>query len=733
MGIDLTGGGFGPYIPGITQPSEAQVEEAEEFGAYGDPMDRRWPGTGFSSFTHDMKPIRPTDVSDWFDMTDEQRWTTIMNAYILMNDALIQGDMSQVEDDTFIILGWGANDKNAQAAGAELLGEEGIKLFVGEGYNPKTGMPLLNDLDSSPSERWNPFGTDEPRGYVDRMAKLINDTMEGEQGWWRRNFATPGEVSLFSAAANGGNMTTNEQKWAHRGQMAADALAFAAGAQIVGGAVVAPRFAAGQWKVSQMLKPANLTRLVTSPNARRFHGTMLAGSVANWSYSMALGYINDVETELYEPIREMVENGEMGGDEATLIIQSTHSLNQSEGISRVIPPSITDSEWWNPAIAPDAPLETYDEAGQGGAPGEEASVVDVGEEGDEPFGVARSLFEVARQAWDAVAEPQFEATGLFGDTGGTSGTGYALDDYDEAAGRVGAELYENQTPEREAQQAKEAREAELLERGNVIGGLAPNTRVSPTVTELQPWHPGNFQRNDPVAQEMADTYAPRYFDENYRNIIGGWSIDETEWFQNQAILAGLIDPESYIRYGSRDGYTTTAFMQILTDANNNGNMWKDELGSQVESYQQWKMDNPEKKDSYPAFITPAYPKPDYATLSQQVKGAVGQSLGRRATASELQLLTDHLGQLDRQEWSGQVSAQRAEHAARGREYDDRQDDGISTGQSAGTVQQVDAESRFNEFFEEKYQGELSHRARVGQVQDKQAGLFQSLSRIAGNI
>jgi hypothetical protein len=387
-----------------------------------------------------------------------------------------------------------------------------------------------------------------------------------------------------------------------------------------------------------------------------------------------------------------------------------------------VPAEVLESEWWEPTITTEAPLATYDETVQVGLNIDE-------DDPDATVGVATNLFNIAKNAWDVASSPNFTP----GDLDALYTAGFALDDIGSTTQSVEEELYDIQTPEREAIEREEARVARLRQRGDVIGGLAPETRVSPTVTELQPWHPGNFQRNDPVAEEIAQTYAPRYFDENYRNIVGSWSIDETEWFQNQAILAGLIDPESYIRYGSRDGYTTTAFMQILADANNNGNMWKDELESQVASYQQWKMDNPEVKEQYPAFITPAYPKPDYATLSQQVKGAISQSLGRRVTVSELQLLTDHLGQLDRQEWDTQVAVERSTHAARGREHDDRQDDGSSTGQSGGTVQQVDAQSRFNEFFEERYSGEIKHRQRTAQVQEKQGGLFESLNRIAGSI
>ena len=50
-------------------------------------------------------------------------------------------------------------------------------------------------------------------------------------------------------------------------------------------------------------------------------------------------------------------------------------------------------------------------------------------------------------------------------------------------------------------------------------------------------------------------------------------------------------------------------------------------------------------------------------------------------------------------------------------------------QSGGTTQGVDAEARFQQFFDNKFAGEIKHRERVDQVGSKTAGLFGSIGNI----
>jgi hypothetical protein len=151
------------------------------------------------------------------------------------------------------------------------------------------------------------------------------------------------------------------------------------------------------------------------------------------------------------------------------------------------------------------------------------------------------------------------------------------------------------------------------------------------------------------------------------------------------------------------------------------------------AYQQAK-DN-QKKPVYQGFVTPAYLAPDYATLAATTRNEFRQRLGRRPSSAELEIYANYLRDEDKNQWKSEVAADRATHAARGRQWDAEQEsEGTSSPDvSAGTVQGVDAMSRFDEFFTKHFSGEIAHRERTDQVQNKQGGLFASLNRIAGSI
>jgi hypothetical protein len=275
------------------------------------------------------------------------------------------------------------------------------------------------------------------------------------------------------------------------------------------------------------------------------------------------------------------------------------------------------------------------------------------------------------------------------------------------------------------------REQRLAAQGDVMGGMPRDQGVAPTVTPTRretfsDRQLGVYLRGQ---DEMYDTYKPRYFEGDYQDIMATWSIDRIQWFQDRAMDAGMLNGEEFsFRYGSRDANTRNAFSFLLADANANGNEWEDQLQDNVRTYQEWLKENPEPEDEkYPSFVTPAYLAPDYATLAQQTKSDFNARLGRRATGAEMRLFTDYLGGQDAQQWAAQTQADRQTHAARAREFE------TGDPQGGGTVQGVDAMARFDEFFDEKYEGEIKHRERTEDVQRRQPGLFGSLNRIAGSI
>ncbi|RKZ89392.1 MAG: hypothetical protein DRQ39_00835 [Gammaproteobacteria bacterium] len=290
-------------------------------------------------------------------------------------------------------------------------------------------------------------------------------------------------------------------------------------------------------------------------------------------------------------------------------------------------------------------------------------------------------------------------------------------------------------------------QAERARRGAPVGGQSEYNVVQPTITPRQPTEfdeaftaPGlnipSTQRNLPPGYIHSEPsgYTPRYFEGTYQSIMAGWSIAQIEWFQEQAIAAGMIDPERRYSVGQRDAVTTNAFYTLIGEANNNGNTWEDQLQGNIDSYRQWQSENPSGsgRDPYPAFVSPTYIAPDYATLAQATKSHAAETLGRRLSQAEMALLTDELRGLDKQQWNSQTQADRQTHAANARAYDDQVAGGGGE-QAGGTTQGVDSEARFLQLFDEKFSGEIKHRERVDQAGMKNAGFFGSIANVEGNL
>jgi hypothetical protein len=264
-------------------------------------------------------------------------------------------------------------------------------------------------------------------------------------------------------------------------------------------------------------------------------------------------------------------------------------------------------------------------------------------------------------------------------------------------------------------------QATRAKRGNVIGaeqGIRPYELVQPTLSE----HPSDTLTNPRLRVMFEGGRAPQYFDEDFSDILSTWSTPDIEDYQAKAILAGMIDPEdAQYHPGQRDKITRDSFYWLLFDANANGNFWDDQLEGNIASHQEWLVDNPEKDENpWRNFVTPTYLAPDYATLAQTVKSTMSQRLGRDASSAEMSFLTDYLGTADRQQWDAQVQGDRQTQAARAREWD------TGDPQGGGTVQGVDALARFDEQFDDRFEGELDHRERVANVAGKRGLLIDSL-------
>src|SRR5210317_2080383 len=86
------------------------LEERQEFGElsnqWGNPTDRRFPDK------QSRRAIRPVEYG-WYNMSAEQRGTALMSSWVIINNAIDTKDFSEVDDETFVVLGWGINDKDA--------------------------------------------------------------------------------------------------------------------------------------------------------------------------------------------------------------------------------------------------------------------------------------------------------------------------------------------------------------------------------------------------------------------------------------------------------------------------------------------------------------------------------------------------------------------------------------------------------------------------------------------
>ena len=220
---------------------------------------------------------------------------------------------------------------------------------------------------------------------------------------------------------------------------------------------------------------------------------------------------------------------------------------------------------------------------------------------------------------------------------------------------------------------------------------------------------------------------PQYTTDDPLLILNGMSSAELAALELQFVQAGYVDPKK-LSGGSR-GAMIQNFSSLVQEADFNRIDWMTQLKGDINDYTQWQKDNPEEKEKswrelHP-FIAPAYKAPDYATLAQSAKAQLRNELGRDVTSGEMKLLTGFMGDASRDQWqANEVSTQRAEWEALAR--------GAETGeaQSSGTVQQVDAAARFQEMFDQRYEGELDHRQRVDASERKTGNLFGSIDTIS---
>lgn len=235
--------------------------------------------------------------------------------------------------------------------------------------------------------------------------------------------------------------------------------------------------------------------------------------------------------------------------------------------------------------------------------------------------------------------------------------------------------------------------------------------------------------------------SPRYNQSDVMDEIAKWSYLDIIKFQEQAVAAGLINPDSSVGGasfipGSFDAFTERALTGAMNQANVNGDnqTYWDALDEMIEGREKAKEIYGDSEQP-PTWVAPTYFAPDYATISQNVKSVFSQRLGREPNGWEMDLLADQFKADHRAEFDAEVLG--PDQRARNYELDNF--DARGRAEEPGeveipdlpseTVQGVDPLARMFENFDTEFSNELGARQRWDSVQSKTSNLFGSLSRL----
>lgn len=234
-------------------------------------------------------------------------------------------------------------------------------------------------------------------------------------------------------------------------------------------------------------------------------------------------------------------------------------------------------------------------------------------------------------------------------------------------------------------------------------------------------------RGQVPAGESRDKYTPQYSSGYARSRLNSMATPDLVALQMRMFEAGYISEQPTLG-GVRSMEMVAAFDQLVTRADSGRNSWETQLNYDIRVAQDYAKNNKDDGPTRPGFTVPDFRKPDYASLAQVAKESVRGQLGRNPSESEMSLLTDYLGQQYRNKWQqNEVAVERSAWEKNGR--------AAETGEEQGgvTLPQVDPLSRFNEFFEDRYEGELAHRKRVDKTKQNTSNLFGSFDTIARAI
>jgi len=244
-----------------------------------------------------------------------------------------------------------------------------------------------------------------------------------------------------------------------------------------------------------------------------------------------------------------------------------------------------------------------------------------------------------------------------------------------------------------------------------------------------PWDPAAADKPQAINKYGEPTYRMN----DIQDEIARWDYIRVLEFQNKAIEAGLINPDTTIdglRYypGTIDPHTIRALEGAMASANTYGdNQTYDAAMDQMVIARDEYMDKFGDPNAPPTW-TPsrAYFAPDYAEISQRAKGTFRSQLGRDPNGWEMDLLADQFKSDHRSEYDEKMQGEKAAFDASGRAQE--------TGEIEvpAAQQDINPEARMAETFEDTFSDELDAKSRWADVQSKSRNLFGSFNKLANS-
>lgn len=228
-----------------------------------------------------------------------------------------------------------------------------------------------------------------------------------------------------------------------------------------------------------------------------------------------------------------------------------------------------------------------------------------------------------------------------------------------------------------------------------------------------------------VVQAYRKAGRPLYHVRDIEETVANMGTIKLLAFQEQAIAAGLIDPESVInnqrfRPGLVDSRTFEAMglLQGLANMQGDRTTWQEMLDNLEATYEE------PKSDRRPWVPSRAYFTPDFARISQGIDDIFARELGRDPNGWEAELLAQEYRNAHRAGFDQEMAAEQFLYDAEGRAIED------DVAIKPPTYEEIDPWARAMETFDSQFSNEMDAKQRWADVRSKTSNLFGSLDTIS---